>query len=197
MLNDFTDPSSALTESVSSIRASCASDSKGDWYPARDDSPSLLMPGIALSDVPAATGKPWNCRTVAKAEPEVGLCPDENSKAAASLLEHLEGVLISAVIPKVDRDHIVTVSQAEGLQHVGQGPALAPVHLHHMKQNIQCFVCSVGCPSRPPPPRRKSQGGRHMPEASWTLEVGNETCGGESLGEMTKEKGGETEPALA
>ncbi len=48
----------------------------------------------------------------------VYLVGDENPKAGGSLLEHLESVLVSAVIPKVDGDDVITLIQAQGLQHV-------------------------------------------------------------------------------
>ena len=59
------------------------------------------------------------------------LVGDEDSEASGSCLEHLEGILVGAVIPKIDGDHVIAVCQAQSLQHVGQSPALAPIHLAH------------------------------------------------------------------
>ena len=61
--------------------------------------------------------------------------------------------------------------------------------LHGYTVNLSCAISQSGihdsaagdCAAA-----TNKQGGRHMPEASWRLGVGNETCGGENLGEMTK-----------
>ena len=59
------------------------------------------------------------------------LAGDENAMPSRPLLENPEGVLVCAVIPDVDGQHIcVDLCQAQRLQQVRQCSSLIPVHLY-------------------------------------------------------------------
>lgn len=58
------------------------------------------------------------------------LVGNKNAEARCSLLQHLEGVFICSVISQVDGDDVITIIQAQGIQHVSERLAFAPIHLH-------------------------------------------------------------------
>ena len=60
---------------------------------------------------------------------EADLGGDEDAQACRALFQDLEGILICAVIPKIDGDDVSGLIQAQGHQHVCQRSPFAPVHL--------------------------------------------------------------------